>query len=221
MTENPPECPLEPSTELFRLYPRYAPKPAPDGTPGCPAWFCGDTDHRFDLPGVGPGTCHVAETLLGAFIEVYIRIWGKGIDVDEVHSERRMAQLSAARQDGQAPLFVDLNSEANHGKRGVDARLIDELEPPYPIPKGVDPYPRSRAFAQTVYEERLAGIKYISTRDPGRKRVNYAFFGRASGENRGILDVASEGAVPLWVMYEASNRFRIPLKPSSAQYPLT
>lgn len=211
--------PLTPQELLYRLYPRHAPTPPnPPGTPGSPAWFCGKEDHRFDLPGSGPGTCHTATTLLGAFIEVYLRIAGKGIDIDEVRSQRRMAILSVAQDE---VLMVDLNSRANYGERDVDARLINEIDPPYPTPDGVDPYPLSRAFAERVFKEQLAGIKFTSTRDPNRLMINYAFFSPTSGENRYILDVKSESEVPLWVMYEAKNNFRVPLKPSSSQFPLT
>lgn len=201
---------LEPQDPLYRIYPRYAPSIDPAAvrrTPGSPAWFCGDVDHRFDFPAIPAGTCYVAEKPLGAFIEVYFRTAGYGLDEDEIREQRRLAKLSVRRDT----VVLNLNCPANYGARGVSAELLAELGPRYPL---------NWSFALQIYKEGLQGIRWISTRDLPRDHINIAIFSEVSGADSGkVFDVAHED-VPLWLMYEAAEYYGVPLKRSSAYLPL-
>ncbi|TWE21748.1 RES family NAD+ phosphorylase [Kitasatospora atroaurantiaca] len=194
---------LEPDADLFRIYRRKL----KDGTPGSPVWFCGgEMPCRFDLSG-GAGTCYVASSPLGAFIEVFLRVSGPGVPADEVR-KRCLAWLSVTHH----LRLVDLNVNANLGVMGIDAALVHEMD---------IGYPRSRELAQRAHEQGLEGVRWNSLRDLTGTKVNFALFAPVSGEDAGkILDVRATSPIPDEMSDEAAAEFGVAVLQSSALYPV-
>ncbi|MET8503120.1 RES family NAD+ phosphorylase [Streptomyces sp. NPDC004787] len=169
-------------------------------------WFCEDADHRFDLPDEEAGTCYTATTEVGCFIEVFLRIAGKGLDESEIRA-RKLATLSVTSEQQ----IVDLLSRANYGLRNSSPEILNEIDPPYP---------RSQPFAARIYTERLNGISWSSTRDP-QNSINIAIFAQPGGADTAkIFDISDERDVPQGLMYQVAEEFHVPLKRSAREYPV-
>ncbi|WP_159395000.1 RES family NAD+ phosphorylase [Streptomyces sp. 2323.1] len=194
---------LDSNTDLFRIYLREV-----DGRAGSPAWFCDGLKHicRFDLTG-GLGTCYTSSSAEGAFIEVFYRVAGKGVPQDKV-DERFLATMRVSRPR----LLVNLNVNANLGVMGIDAELIHEMD---------EKYPRSRAFAQRAWGERLRGVRWNGLRNLDGTRVNFALFSEFSGDQEGkLLHVESHGPIPEDLVTRVAAEFKRGRLGSSNLYPL-
>ncbi|MFE3122264.1 RES family NAD+ phosphorylase [Streptomyces hydrogenans] len=193
---------LTEQTELYRLYPHTI----DDDKPGSPAWFCGgEPPCRFDLRD-GAGTCYVASTALGAFIEVFLRVAGIGLSEDEVH-KRHLAimQVSAER------ILLNLNSRRNFGILNIDAGLLHETN---------YQYSQSQALAVTMNRQGIEGVQWLSLRDPASREMNYALFAPSSGVDVGkIFEVQETGRIPDDLIEQATNEFDVPRLRSAGLYP--
>ena len=194
---------LEPKISLFRIYYRDI-----NEGPGSPAWFCDGVKYvcRFDLAGEA-GTCYTSSSPEGAFIEVFLRVAGKGVPQDQV-DQRFLACMHVTHQQD----MLDLNVNANLGVMGIDAYLVHEMD---------EQYPRSRELAQRIREQRLGGVKWNGLRDLTGTRVNFAVFSEFSGDQEAkLLDVEAHGPIPDDLVASMVAEFGGGSLGSSSLYPL-
>ncbi|MFE0137958.1 RES domain-containing protein [Streptomyces sp. NPDC059037] len=193
---------LTDNRQLYRLFLRVL----PDGTPGAPAWFCdGSTPCRFDLPAPA-GTCYVADTAFGAFVERFLRIGRDcGIAMDEV-GKRRLATVGVS----EAVRLIDLNQPQNLFKHGITPQLVHEMGPPYPL---------STAFAVSAHSEDFDGVRYLSQRDITSSEVCMAVFAPTSGADTGkIFDVHHEGPIRRELVEVVAATFEVPILWSASSH---
>jgi hypothetical protein len=151
-----------------------------------PWWFNADGSRRFDLE-APRGTCYLAETALGAFVEVGARL--SYVDPDEL-ARRSLARL---RVTGLLRL-ADVTSPKAAGF-GVTARAS----------AGSD-YPRdSQPWARRLAAAGFDGIRYGLSHEPGLRLRGLALFGEA-GEHPSFGPV-DDGPIPDALVAKAMARF--------------
>ena len=156
-----------------------------------PWWFSGDGSGRFDLRD-GKGSCYLAVTTIGAFIEVFrvaTVIPEAEIDVRALSSlvppkRTKLADctVSAARKFG--------ITGANH------------TQPDYKVP---------HAWAAAFASSGFGGIRYRLSHDPAQRELGVVLFG-AAGEQS--LAVRRTEAIPGSVIEAARQRFGLVVAPT-------
>ncbi|WP_459650207.1 RES family NAD+ phosphorylase [Kitasatospora sp. Ki12] len=201
------------STDRFwRLYQKFV-----NGRPGRAVWFCRAGDCRFDLSEIPEdvppgGTCYLSESEEGAYLEVFGRFKGMAV-TDEDLAARRLAVIRIARET-QA---YDMTAAANFNDPDLTESVRHETGPPYP---------NSQQFASTLYAANWGGIWWISVKDPPAQWHNLAAFSEhpsdeyAPGDdpNAKMLEVESDSEVPLYLGYEAHDKYGIPFVRSRRTY---
>lgn len=194
---------VQPIDVFWRLY-----QASVNGQPGRAVWFCRAGDCRFDLAklpeDVPPGgTCYLSESEEGAYLEVFGRVKGVAVTEEDL-AERRLATLRVLREI-QA---YDINSQANFSALPEDVR--HETGPPYP---------KSQQFASDLYVENWGGIWYLSSKDPPAQWRNLAIFSEDPSDAfepdddpnaKEFIGVEWDGDVPLYLGYEAYDKYGIP-----------
>lgn len=125
-----------------------------------PWWFSEDGSGRFDPVGTGHGACYVADSELGAWVEVFRRqmAWVEG-DVDR----RRILSVKLGR---------DLKLADITSRRALQFGVTAQLG------AGSD-LAQSQAVAAAVLADGFDGIRYLVRHDPAQNLVGYAIFDEA------------------------------------------
>jgi hypothetical protein len=156
-----------------------------------PWWFSSDGSGRFDLGG-DRGTCYLAATPVGAFIEVF-RV---ETVIPELELETRV--LSSLPPPKRSRLADCTISAAR--KFGITGAI--HTQPDYALP---------RAWAEALAAAGFAGIRYRLSHDPAQRELGIALFGSA-GE--GKFPVRKSEPVPASVVDEARQRFGLVVAPT-------
>ncbi|MFD4314966.1 RES family NAD+ phosphorylase [Streptomyces sp. NPDC058548] len=192
---------VQPIDMFWRLYLRTV-----KGKPGRAVWFCRAGDCRFDVvevpKGIPPGgTCYLSESEEGAYLEVFGRFNGRAVTEDDL-AERRLAVVRLSH-DTQA---YDMTSPANFSDLPEDVR--HETGPQYP---------KSQEFAAALYAANWGGIWWISVKHPPAQCHNLAAFSEYPSDefescddpNSKFIEVESDGDVPMYLGYEACDKYGI------------
>jgi RES domain len=123
-------------------------------------WFSCDGSARFDPVGTGLGACYLAESPLGAWVEVF----------------RKKMMLAEAEVQGRALLSVRLGRNLKladlTSRRALQFGVTASL--------GADQdYTASQAFAVDAVESGLDGLRYLVRHDPAQKLYGLALFAPA------------------------------------------
>jgi hypothetical protein len=156
-----------------------------------PWWFSTDGSGRFDLSD-GMGTCYVALTPVGTFIEVF-RV-GTVIPEAEVDA-RSLSTLAPPKRVSLADCTV---SAAR--KFGITGAI--HTQPDHALPQAC-----AEAFAAAGF----GGIRYRLSHDPAQKELGVALFG-AAGEHS--LPIRSTEPVPGDVIDAARQWFGLVVAPT-------
>ena len=125
-----------------------------------PWWFSSTGDGRFDPVGTGMGACYLAETQLGAWIEVFRK--------NTLLAETEIAQRSLLA----VTLKRDLRLADITSRRALSFGVTAALG-------ANEQYEQSHAFAVRALEDGFAGIRYFIRHDPAQKRYGLALFAPA------------------------------------------
>jgi RES domain len=159
-----------------------------------PWWFSGDGSGRFDLREDERGTCYLAVTAVGAFIEVF-RI-DTVIPEAEVEA-RSLSRLVPPRRTTLADCTV---SRAR--RFGITGAI--HTQPDYTAPQ---------AWAEAFAEAGFGGIRYRLSHDPAQRELGVALFGDAGNQS---FPVRRTDPVPVAVVEEARQRFGLVVAPTPA-----
>ena len=159
-----------------------------------PWWFSRDGCGRFDLPDGEQGTCYLAVSAVGAFIEVF-RV-ATVIPEAEVEA-RSLSTLAPPKRVSLADCTV---SAAR--KFGITGAI--HTQPDYALPQ---------AWAAALAAAGFGGIRYRLSHDPAQKELGIALFG-AAGEQS--LPVRSTESVPADVIEAARRQFGLVVAPTPA-----
>jgi hypothetical protein len=126
-----------------------------------PWWFSSDGSGRFDLESP-EGTCYVAYTGEGAFIEVF-RVRGVSHVVEQIKRKERVVSVM------QLGTWIGRIADFTSPKAAV-----------YGVTPVIStgPHPRARPWAFAARNGGFGGIAYWLSQDPGREEVGLALFGR-------------------------------------------
>ena len=156
-------------------------------------WNFSGRKGRFDLP--HPlGTCHLAETPTGAFIEVFR--FANPIPEDEI-SKRRLSTLVLP----DASLPVADCTEGRARGFGVTAEL--HSTPDYGLP---------REWAVAFRQAGFAGVRHRLSHDPEQQEIGIALFGRVTDTSS--FAVANTEPIPPAVIADARTRFGLIVLPA-------
>ena len=165
---------------LFRLH----------RTDAQPWWFSNDDSGRFDLSGEA-GTCYLADSAVGAFIEVFrVATVIREAEVDA----RALSRLRPPRRVRLADCTVSTAREF-----GITGAI--HSQPDYALP---------RAWAEGFAAADFGGIRYRLSHDPAQRELGVALFG--AGEQR--LPIRKTEPVPEEVIEEARRRFGLVVAPT-------
>jgi hypothetical protein len=154
-----------------------------------PWWFSNDGSGRFDLD--ARGTCYLAVSEVGAFIEVF----RTGTVVPEAEVEARLlATLSVKR----STLADCTTSKAR--RFGITGAI--HTQPDYTLTRDW-----AEAFARAGFE----GIRYRLSHDPSQRELGVALFGPAGEQD---LPVRKSGPIGAHVIAEAQRRFGLIVAPT-------
>jgi hypothetical protein len=158
-----------------------------------PWWFSTDGSGRFDLSG-GRGTCYLAVTPVGAFIEVF------RVDavIPELEVEARVLSTLAA------PKSVRIaDCTVSRARRfGITGAIHTQPD-----------YAPTREWAEALAAAGFDGIRYRLSHDPAQKELGFALFG-PTGE--GKFAIRKTEVVPARVVDEARRRFGLVVAPTPA-----
>jgi len=158
-----------------------------------PLHFSSSGHGRFDVVGVASvGTCYLAPSPLGAYVETLGRLGT--ISWDDIE-ERRLTELILAR----SLRLADLTERSILGRYGIAGD----------VSTGRD-YRSSQSLAQRLYELGFDGIYYTARHDPAFLERSVAVFG-ASGEHK--LFATSTSAIPSALVDEAAREFALLVLP--------
>lgn len=157
-----------------------------------PWWFSSDGSGRFDLLDGAQGTCYLAVSAVGAFIEVF-RV-ATVIPEAEVEA-RSLSTLAPAKRMSLADCTVSASR-----KFGVTGAI--HTQPDYALPQ---------AWAAALAAAGFGGVRYRLSHDPAQKELGVALFG-AAGEQS--LPVRRTESVPASVVEEARRRFELVVAPT-------
>ena len=149
-----------------------------------PWWFSGDGSGRFDLGG-GRGSCYLAVTPVGAFIEVF-RI---ATVIPEAEVEAR--SLSSLVPPGPSRL-ADCTVP---GARRFGITGAIHTQPDYTVPQ---------RWAEAFAAAGFGGIRYRVSHDPAQRELGVVLFGDA-GEHS--FPVRRTESIPVSVIEAARRRF--------------
>lgn len=155
-------------------------------------WFCSDLLHRFDLPHA-MGTCHVAESPLGSFVEVFTEI--SHIAREDIDA-RRLSDLHLPRR---ARLADCTDARA----RGFGC--TGEIHT-------TDDYDLTQAWATAFRAAGFGGVRYLVRHDPSQRETGIAIFGD-EGEPAGWM-TPKASSIPESVITAASRHFGIRVLPA-------
>jgi hypothetical protein len=158
-----------------------------------PWWFSGDGSGRFDLRD-GMGTCYLAVTAVGAFIEVF------RVETVIPEGEVEARALSTVAPPKRVSLADCTVSAAR--KFGITGAI--HTQPDYALPQ---------AWAEAFAAAGFGGIRYRLSHDPAQKELGVALFGPAGAQS---LPVRATEAVPAVVVEEARQRFGLVVAPTPA-----
>lgn len=138
-----------------------------------PWWFNSDGTRRFDLP-APRGTCYLADTEEGAFLEVFGSFVG-GIVPEEEVCARAVSWLGAPGSPRLANLL-----DGRVLRFGVSAELATTPD-----------YELSQAWARALAAAGFDGIRYHLRHDPSSRQVGVALFGDAGERDWPVLRTRS------------------------------
>lgn len=171
--------------EIYRIHRRV----------NCPWWFSEDGSGRFDPVGTGVGACYLAESPLGAWVEVFrtpttiaessIRI--RALQTVALGADLRLADLTSRR----ALQF------------GVTASVGAEAS-----------YSESQAFARDAVASGFSGIRYLVRHDPAQQLYGLALFAPAGTAEIERWPVGDITEIPTALIEEARRQFGYTLLPS-------
>jgi hypothetical protein len=156
-----------------------------------PWWFSGDGSGRFDLRD-GRGSCYLAVTPVGAFIEVF-RV---ATVIPEAEVEAR--SLSSLVPPARARLADCTVSAAR--KFGITGAI--HTQPDYTAPQAW-----AEAFAAAGFD----GIRYRVSHDPAQRELGVVLFGDAGEQS---LPVRRTEPIPANVIEAARQRFGLIVAPT-------
>jgi RES domain len=156
-----------------------------------PWWFSSDGSGRFDLEGE-EGTCYLARTSAGAFLEVFRR--ARPIAEPDV-AARRLAGLAP-------PAGGRLADCADPRARSFGVTGAIHTEPDYELP---------RAWARALAAAGFVGVRYLLSHDPAQDEVGVALFGPAGRRDYAIK---SDEPIPDATIAEARLRFGLVVLPA-------
>lgn len=159
-------------------------------------FFCDTGEGRFDLrPDTGAGTCYLALSPLGAFVETLGRF---RLLTQEMIDERAVSELTLTR-----PLrLADVTERRVLGQFGITGDLS----------VGED-YTDAQEWAGLFYEAGFDGIYYAARHDPQFTERSVAVFGNE--ETGGKLFDVDTGPIPEWLVEEAYRQFGFTVWPSA------
>lgn len=175
---------MERRERIFRIHRR-------DHTPW---WFSSDGNGRFDLSGEEEGTCYLAETPVGAFIEVFRH--QPVIAAEEVDA-RLLATLSTRKRSKIADCTM-----AKARRFGITAAI--HTQPDYEL---------TRRWAQAFAKAGFHGIRYRVSHDPSQRELGVALFGPAGDQD---WPVRADDPIGTDVIEEAQARFGLVVAPAPA-----
>ncbi len=153
-------------------------------------WFSSNGSGRFDPVDTGLGACYVAESALGAWVEVFRK---RMLLAEDEVAERALLSVELGRD----LRLADLTSRRALGF-GVTASLgADER------------YDDSQAFAVDAAQAGFDGIRYLVRHDPAQQLYGIALFAPAGAPDptdRG-WPPHGDGAIPDDLVAEAGKRF--------------
>jgi hypothetical protein len=158
-----------------------------------PWWFSGDGSGRFDLRD-GRGSCYLAVTPVGAFIEVF-RV---ATVIPEAEVEAR--SLSSLVSPTRARLADCTVSAAR--KFGITGAI--HTQPDYTVPQ---------IWAEAFAAAGFGGIRYRVSHDPAQRELGAVLFGDAGEPS---LPVRRTEPIPASVIEAARQRFGLIVAPTPA-----
>ena len=158
-----------------------------------PWWFSGDGSGRFDLRN-GRGSCYLAVTPVGAFIEVF-RV---ATVIPEAEVEAR--SLSSLAPPTRARLADCTVSAAR--KFGISGAI--HTQPDYTAPQ---------AWAEAFAAAGFGGIRYRVSHDPAQHELGVVLFGDAGEQS---LPVRRTEPIPASVIEAARQWFGLIVAPTPA-----
>lgn len=156
-----------------------------------PWWFSGDGSGRFDLTD-GRGSCYLAVTPVGAFIEVF-RV---ATVIPEAEVEARW--LSSLVPPARTRLADCTISAAR--KFGITGAI--HTQPDYTVPQ---------AWAEAFAAAGFGGIRYRVSHDPAQRELGVVLFGDAGEQS---LPVRRTEPIPASVIEAARQRFGLIVAPT-------
>jgi hypothetical protein len=157
-----------------------------------PWWFSDDGSGRFDLAGDGRGTCYLAATAIGAFIEVF--------RTDTVIPEAEVdARLVATLSVPKRATLADCTTTRAR-RFGVTGAI--HTQPDYALTRDW-----AEAFAQAGFD----GVRYRLSHDPAQRQLGVALFGPAGEQD---LPVRATGPISAEVIEQARRRFGLIVTPT-------
>jgi len=156
-----------------------------------PWWFLGDGSGRFDLRD-GRGSCYLAVTPIGAFIEVF-RV---ATVIPEAEVEARSLSTLAP------PKRVNLADCTVSAARKFGITGAVHTQPDYALPQ---------AWAAALAAAGFGGIRYRLSHDPAQKELGVALFGAAGQQS---LPIRRTETVPPAAVEEARQRFGLVVAPT-------
>jgi hypothetical protein len=133
-----------------------------------PWWFSHDGSGRFDLP-PPRGTCYLAESPLGAFVEVFREI---ALVFQAVVDARRVSTL-------RVPAAVRLADCTRARAFGLTAEI-----------HATEEYAATQRWAAAFAAAGFAGVRYLVRHDPSARSVGVALFGAAGETGLGPVELA-------------------------------
>jgi hypothetical protein len=158
-----------------------------------PWWFSGDGSGRFDLRD-GRGSCYLADTPLGAFIEVF-RV---ATVIPEAEVEAR--SLSSLVPPSRARLADCTVRTAR--RFGITGAI--HTQPDYTVPQ---------AWAEAFAAARFGGIRYRLSHDPAQRELGVCLFGDAGEQS---FPVRRTEPIPAQVIETARRKFGLVVAPTPA-----
>jgi hypothetical protein len=158
-----------------------------------PWWFSGEGSGRFDLRD-GRGSCYLAVTPVGAFIEVF-RV---ATVIPEAEVEAR--SLSSLVPPARARLADCTVSAAR--KFGITGAI--HTQPDYTVPQ---------IWAEAFAAAGFGGIRYRVSHDPAQRELGAVLFGDAGEPS---LPVRRTEPIPASVIEAARQRFGLIVAPTPA-----
>lgn len=153
-----------------------------------PWWFSSTGDGRFDPVGTGMGACYLAESPLGAWVEVF-----------------RKRQLLAETEIAQRSLLAvmldrDLRLADVTSRRALSFGVTASLG-------AGEQYDNSQAFAAQAMEDGFDGVRYLLRHDPAQKLYGLALFSQAGARDGDPQWPTDSAAIPDALIGEAARLF--------------